>query len=551
MDNLLGQNFEETIGDFDAALVDITLRFEEFKDNITADTHLTELQNTFTQTVDMVNSYNGMATQLSTFEETQRDVVENLNKIKQYLTGICPDPTNCPQLDAIDGALAMISSIQIPTDKLQTVDAGQLQELFKIFDQVDEKLNGIVIESYFVEVKEQINEIKGVLADQMTDFRSTIQGDIGSIFQDARGSVDDIRRLRDDYFENFHTATLVLGSFFASVLVIFLLGMFWGSCSEQGGKSASMAASVLFFTNIILIILAILLFILCTGMFTVGALGQKLVCKTMDKPDQSEILQFMSPLMSNELKDVYGNDTVNISIVQIIQEIRINSSMPLYPLLQLNYIYDIGELLKWKTEYEVNDKIDEARGQILGILSEFTDYQADFDDSKTVLTELGPIVDSALSAVTVIMGDVPALSSQLKELNDTINTMKDNLAPAMADELGSIISDLTSMNTTLVMARENFTKVEEFLEPGTFVNKIEDTIEIVENAFGILEDPDRVPKFFDDSVKSILNVVDVYVHFAVASANTTIGLTGPLSNIYNAAYTDICLEVINPFNAGL
>merc|ERR1711892_1044419 len=55
--------------------------------------------------------------------------------------------------------------------------------------------------------------------------------------------------------------------------------------------------------------------------------------------------------------------------------------------------------------------------------------------------------------------------------------------------------------------------------------------------------------FFGESVTILTKVVDDYVALAIDRAENHIGNTGPLSNIYNATYTDICIEIIAPFNS--
>merc|ERR1712192_41685 len=400
-------------------------------------------------------------------------------------------------------------------------------------------------------------EVKTMLADQADSLIGPIQDNIGDIFTQTGSIVDSMKTVRDDFFPHFKTATLVLGSFFVVVLAIFLLGVCCGSCSKRGGTSASAAVTVLFSTNILLILLAVLLFILTTILFTVGALSQKLLCKTLEEPAESELLAFVSPLISNELAAVYGNDSVTIDIAEVIA--NIHSGMPLYPLLQLKYIYDIDGLADWRTEFEVDTAIQTGRDLIDTTMANFNTTREDFEGSRDAIVELGGSVDEALLYIKdlfspgELIAEIEASINQLEVIRDNLpgGTQLDDLRNA----LNRVIDNANQILNTLKDANQLFTtSIGDILKPeGTMSGKIENTLDSIDDAFNLLTDgssPYYIPTFFNDSIIApILGVVDDYVQFAIDAANNDIGETSPLSNIYEATKTDVCQEIVNPFNA--
>ena len=69
----------------------------------------------------------------------------------------------------------------------------------------------------------------------------------------------------------------------------------------------------------------------------------------------------------------------------------------------------------------------------------------------------------------------------------------------------------------------------------------------VDAAFNII--PGEVNQFFDKTVDGLLDAVDEQVHVVINAVNNEIGRTEPLSNIYDAAYTAVCLDLVAPLNS--
>ena len=554
---LLVENFEETIVIFNGTLENIEDEFHNYTDNITVIIHLDEMKNITDQFVNIVKEYNTNAGELNNMKSIKQGIETNIGEILDICKALNSRPP-CPDLETqLDNVGELLASIDITIPTVTDDQLQNLNDLTKIFDDVESALNEVNISSVFGDITDQIGEVKTTLADQADSLIGPIQDNIGDIFTQTGSIVDDMKSLRDDYFPYFKTATLVLGSFFVVVLAIFLLGVCCGSCSKRGGQSASGAATLLFSTNIILILLAVLLFLLTTIMFTVGALSQKLLCKTLEDPADSELFTFVSPLISDELGAVYGNDSVTIDIAEVIA--NIHSGMALYPLLQLNYVYDINSLANWTTEFGVDVAIEEGRGLINETIGNFTTYKETFDSVRGDIEKLGDDVDIALDTIEqllnsgVLVDDIQGYINTLEEISS--NIPNEEPTKDLKKELDNVIDNVKVIVATLNNATDFFnTSIGGFLEGGTLKEKISEIFGIIEKAFNELMDetsPWYILTFFDESIIApILLVVDDYIEFAIASANDNIGKTTPLSKIYNATYTDICQEIVNPFNAG-
>ena len=520
------------------------------------------MKNTVDQFVTVVEEYNGIVVDVNGIQEIQTNMQTDIAEILSILgnDAICVlIGSECENLKtAINAALDQIGQIRID---LVTVDATQIEDLKTIFVDVETAVNDVDISSVFPEIRDKIDEVKIMLTDQADSLIGPIQDNIGDIFTQTGSIVSSMKDVRDDYFPYFKTATLVLGSFFVVVLAIFLLGVCCGSCSKRGGSMASTAATVLFSTNILLILLAVLLFILTTIMFTVGALSQKLLCKTLEEPAESELLTFVSPLISKELGTVYGNDSVTIDVADVIK--NIHNGMALYPLLQLKYIYDIDGLANWREDFGVDTAIQTGTDLINGVIDDIRANRVIFDEAKEDIKALGGPVDTAIDSIQQLLASGDLISGiegsidELETISATISALPDpdSKLEVLKEKLDNVITNARTIIDTLKDASTFFTTtIDAFLGGNTMTDKINEILETIEHAFDTLMDDTsefNILTFFNDKIIApILGIVDDYVQFAIDSANNDIGQTTPLSTIYNATKTDICQEIVNPFNAG-
>ena len=560
--HLLGPNLDETIDEFYGTLDDTVAGFDELRANFTEQTHFEDIKDTADQFVSLVESYNNISENLTKAGNDINYIKGNMSSIENFLSNnedICSilGDTCSSITSAIGDATDQLDKLNIPDVK--PVPITQLTMIQDILSDVERVLTETDISEFFNKFTPKIEEIKNELQGQIDDIVGPIEEDVGSIFRGngTKDILDLMKDVRDNYFPYINIATLVLGSFFAAILVIFFLGMCCGSCSKQGGKAASGAATLLFSTNVILILLAILLFILCTVLFTVGALSQKLVCNNMEEPENSELLTFVSPLLSQQMGVVFENSSVSYDLGQILQGLKDHDITALYPLLQLSYIYDIGALRQWKETYGITKLIEDTKQEFLDILKQFSDKEGEFDDMKEQVNSLGGDVDTALTFIKEFIDKIDDLKDSLTSIKDKMSGFITSIETTpgtneLKTNLANIIESIDNIIQIVDVVQKIFnTEITNFLGEETMTEKIFNIFKNIDAAFAFLAPNGEIERFFDTSVDSILTIVEDYVNYAVIQAETEVGKTGPISDIYNAVFTDVCLEIVYPFNAGM
>ena len=127
-------------------------------------------------------------------------------------------------------------------------------------------------------------------------------------------------------------------------------------------------------------------------------------------------------------------------------------------------------------------------------------------------------------------------------MNDDINNMIDD-----------IITQLNSIETVdLPKLQDDITELLTTFGDGThfqMVDEVNKVFNLIEGAFTFLKGP-SIDNFFDQIVEKLTSVIDGYVAHIIEAVDSRVGNTEPLANIYDATYTNVCLEIIAPFNSG-
>ena len=76
-----------------------------------------------------------------------------------------------------------------------------------------------------------------------------------------------------------------------------------------------------------------------------------------------------------------------------------------------------------------------------------------------------------------------------------------------------------------------------------------DVFGLVDDAFVII--PSKITNFVNGTIEGLLTAVDNQIPIVVDAINNEIGATTPLGNIYDATYTNICLELVSPLNSSM
>eukprot|EP00092_Neocalanus_flemingeri_P028338 GFUD01030775.1.p1 GENE.GFUD01030775.1~~GFUD01030775.1.p1 ORF type:complete len:884 (-),score=189.71 GFUD01030775.1:59-2710(-) len=584
---LLQDNFDDVIVEFEDALNKVGANFKDFTETMKNEIQLQTIIEEATSFVDLITDYAAIQGTMTSVLDSYTSMTTSLANIKQAADGLgcslSPPPEGLVDIcNALDGASGILEGA-FPSDLASTAfpplpdeATQQLSTLSEYLNSIEGQIDAIsanAIDEYFPTIQGEIEKIKDFLTEALDGLTEPIEDIQGEIFRNDNiaNSLEDIR---DNYFPYFHISLLVLGSLLVVILAVFMVGMCLGSCSKQGSGISSSGSGMMFLANCLFFFLAIFLFILCTAFFTVGALGEKALCKTMADPGDSELVTFVNPLISSVLTDIFnqvrpeteeGEDiAVKFDLAQLISDMHNNTAI--YPLLQLHYIFNIEELTDWRVTYGIDPLIEDARKQIDQIINELVGLESSLNEEeiKAVAEEidgimnmidLTPLLDEAL-IVKIETGkiEIEELKTQLETM---ITEMENNGLPVPGKE--EILANLQNIIEELDVLKGNVQDLQARLgqildlfgnEDSKFdmAGKVDGTFALVTAAFEYFRSG-AVMVFFDESVGILTKVVDDYVNHAIDAAENHIGNTGPLSNIYNATYTEICLEIIAPFNA--
>jgi len=209
-------------------------------------------------------------------------------------------------------------------------------------------------------------------------------------------------------------------------------------------------------------------------------------------------------------------------------------------------------LTDWKAQFHVDEAIDDGRQIVLDVIKKIETYKAEFEGESGQIATFADLVDNVIDNLMQLNGttDMGTIITDLQGISGSI--------PGLETQIGSLVTSLQTIQANVESTIASFnvwytSNYVDFLNNGTVKEKTEETLDLIADAFDLLMNetsPNYIPTFFNDSIiDPILGVVDNYVNFAITEATTNIGQTSPLSNIYNATYTDICQEIVNPFNA--
>eukprot|EP00092_Neocalanus_flemingeri_P021634 GFUD01023465.1.p1 GENE.GFUD01023465.1~~GFUD01023465.1.p1 ORF type:complete len:662 (+),score=134.10 GFUD01023465.1:86-1987(+) len=514
----------------------------------------------------VLDSYTSMTTSLANIKQAADGLGCSLSPPPEGLVDIC---------NALNGASGILEGVfpsDLATDfpSLPEEATSQLTTLTDFLNDIEVQIDAIsanAVDEYFPTIQGEIEKIKDFLTEALDGLTEPIEDIQGEIFRNDNiaNSLEDIR---DNYFPYFHISLLVLGSLLVVILAVVMIGMCLGSCSKQGSGMSSTGSGMMFLANGLFFFLAIFLFVLCTAFFTVGALGQKALCKTMADPGDSELVTFVNPLISSVLTDIFnqvrpeteeGEDiAVKFDLAQLISDMHNNTAI--YPLLQLHYIFNIADLTDWRVTYGITPLIEEARTKINTIIDDLVKLKGDLNtediiniakqiDEKINGIDLTSLVDATL---------IEALETGKQSMVDLQTTLEGLPIPdtpgknTILENLKDIINEFDVLKLNVETLQGSLRQILNlFGDGGTqfdMAGKVSSTFQLVDAAFEYFSG-DAVMNFLDESVEIITKVVDDYVNHAIDAAENHIGNTGPLSNIYNATYTEICLEIIAPFNA--
>jgi hypothetical protein len=231
-------------------------------------------------------------------------------------------------------------------------------------------------------------------------------------------------------------------------------------------------------------------------------------------------------------------------------------------LLSLDYIYNITELLDWKTTYDIDSYVEQARKEIVKSLENIANYNNSIDETmKNTIKSTATDVDNLLNGMNLktilndeLMAELQALVDELKEIAAVFPTGEiKSLLDELVSDLESLASDFYSLQSYI---KENLKEFED--QNGEyrfyFGSDVSRILEQLSEIFIFIsgEGEEKIMDFFSWSINALLSKIDAFINYAVVRVYTQdwLGNTEPIGRLYLALIEDFCHRILDPFNSG-
>jgi len=432
------------------------------------------------------------------------------------------------------------------------------------------------------EIEDSIEDIKPKVKSEIREMGVQLQRQNSDIQQALRQINDDVASVQQEVPEQ-HLKTLpfvmmryYLGLGMAStvllILVLFILGLFYGMCGRRPGglygddccnrgTGASFLVTAVYFT----FLFSCALLILTTAHFVVGAAVEKVVCQSLTTPDQSDVFkqidrQFLQPKITEALSGPSRGAT-QYTAAGLLADCHTNAT--LFNILKLEEVYNLSKLTDWRTAYGIGDYIENLKNKIqmeqlthITLLSpETAKHLQDLAQSK--ISDMNFTKFTAVLEKEITKIDLTSFIRRLKELKDTVYQFDStrSIAPKLENEalwLGTMNSLVAEMKQTVGKLKVTAGELEQNIKfnKSSMREAISSLIGQANRATDMIQTrgPQLIQSITDRYVSETVGLIDEYVERVIDSLRYEVGFCAPLSTSYNATVTAICQEVVDPFN---
>ena len=246
---------------------------------------------------------------------------------------------------------------------------------------------------------------------------------------------------------------------------------------------------------------------------------------------------------------LFPGTTFHLSILQIIQDIRANS--PLYPLLHLHLIFDVGRLYDWRLDYHIESFAEDCRVAVEQSVENILRYQ------NTVLTDnilaAAADIDRTLNPVIpqILNIDLTLIEETVRQIETAISS----LPPGWEDlslSLSRLISELAGLEVNTRNITDTFQNAlnHDFADGSALILEsfLRSTFNLLDKAFLHIELD--IPVFVENIMENLLETRDTNIPGIVEDIEQHIGQTGRLNHLYEATSHFLCQDLVDPCNSG-
>nr|CAD7399869.1 unnamed protein product [Timema cristinae] len=377
-------------------------------------------------------------------------------------------------------------------------------------------------------IDDKIPEIKNTMS-QAGDSIKVIADKISSVLNTTRSyvsSTNSYLEVGQKYIKQYspyrYYMDVALSSTLLLILLCLTLGLFFGFCGkrpdEYGGDCCTRGTGARFLITAVVFMFLFSIFLMVATLvhFLLGVVGEKLICETLKKPNNNQVLSWIDQQVNTN--NLYPNGTnANIKLSSII-------------------IHAAGTCRQHLAGIRCGDQIQHLRNDLKTLT--FT-FNANFSILPSATKNKLKDLKSSFSSFNFLEFDkMTQLALQLRNQSAILKDLQGRLVQEMTVTVQDLKNKTAALQEDIKFNHSSLdVAIEELI---TNVESAEDYIR--QNGSNTINN--LVTEFLDTFVvfiRSYLNrVIDNVLH--------KVGLSGPLATAYNSAIVSSCNQVLDPFN---
>merc|ERR1719483_1026117 len=439
-------------------------------------------------------------------------------------------------------------------------------------DNLEGEIEG-KIEDIKPKIKSEVRGMGAQLEKQSSEIQSALQELDVAVLQKDIPLFDEHTR---EYVQYRFYIGLGMASLVLLILLCFILGLFYGMCGTRSGGyygdnccNRGTGATFLTIGVYLTFLLSFVLLILTTAHFLAGAALEKIICHTLQHPEQSDIFgqidqQYLGRALQPSLGQLLAglsDGEKRLSAASLVEKCHGNET--LYSMLKLERTYNISKLTDWRSSYGIGEYIENLKNKIqLEELSQITLLSPETSKDLQGLAESN-ISDMNFSKFTTLLEneitkiDLDSFIERLKILKDQVYKFEStrSIAPKLENEalwLGTMNKVVVEMKAVVENLKGTVYELEENSKFNhssmreaihSLLNQTNRATEMIQK-----DGPELISSLTDQYVTETIEIIDDYVNRVIDTIQYEVGFCAPLSTSYNATVVAICHEVVDPLN---
>lgn len=353
------------------------------------------------------------------------------------------------------------------------------------------------------------------------------------------------------------------------ILICYVFGLFYGFCGKRPGNvygddccNTGTGSNWLLAAVYLTFLFSFVLLVVATGQFLVGSTVDKVVCDALRHPNDSDVFQLIDQRLVQPVLEGQKphEDWSAVSVSELIENCHRN--MTIYEILQVENIYNVKELKRWREQYGIGDFIDNLKRKIR--LDDLRGIQILSPEAEKELQDLAQsdISDLNFSQYTELLKeriteiDLAKFTSRLRQVRERLSRNQARLVGPAIDNEALFLDQMQRVVMDMKLAMrdlDNSVKALEKEAKHTKPNLREALRGLIKQAtkatkFLREEGPQLVDKLTDQYVNETVGLIDTYVDRVINHTHGHVGRCDPLSTSYNATVIAVCNQIVDPFN---